>query len=187
MVVAPLIPAEPYLAAVERRLNGSGRTAVPAPRRRADIPRVTTRTGKTGCRVVDLPRIADPRGNLTFVEGGNHIPFPIARVYYLYDVPGGTSRGGHAHRHLEALIIAATGSFDVSVDDGVHQERFFLNRSYHGLLVPRMTWRELDNFSSGGVCLVLASDVYDEDDYFRDHAQFAAAAAAERAAGAEAA
>lgn len=175
--MAPLIPVEPYLADVERR--GVGGPA--APTRRLEDVRVGTRTGKTGCRIVDLPRVADPRGNLTFVEGDRHVPFPIARVYYLYDVPGGTSRGGHAHRQLEALIIAATGSFDVSVDDGVHQERFFLNRSYHGLLVPRMVWRELDNFSSGGVCLVLASEVYDEDDYFRDHDDFLAATRAGQA------
>lgn len=180
--MAPLIPAEPYLAAVERRVDGGPDRAADTPRRRRENIRVATRSGLTGCRIVDLPRVADPRGNLTFVEGDRHVPFDIARVYYLYDVPGGTSRGGHAHRQLEALIIAATGSFDVTVDDGVHQERFFLNRSYHGLLVPRMVWRELDNFSSGGVCLVLASAVYDEDDYFRDHAQFVAAAAAERTA-----
>jgi hypothetical protein len=163
--VAPLIPVEPYLADVERR--------APHPEgRRLEDARVNAKAGRTGCRIVDLPRVADPRGNLTFVEGGDHVPFDIARVYYLYDVPGGTSRGGHAHRELEALIIAASGSFDVSVDDGVHQERFFLNRSYHGLLVPNMVWRELDNFSSGGVCLVLASAVYEEDDFTRDHATF---------------
>lgn len=173
--MAPLIPVEPYLADVERR--------APHPRgRRLEDARVNTRIGKTGCRVVDLPRVADPRGNLTFVEGDNHVPFDIARVYYLYDVPGGTSRGGHAHRDLQALIIAASGSFDVSVDDGEHQERFFLNRSYHGLLVPNMVWRELDNFSSGGVCLVLASAVYEEDDYIRDHAEFREVARARRAA-----
>ncbi|XAY07240.1 hypothetical protein DSM112329_04121 [Paraconexibacter sp. AEG42_29] len=172
--MAPLIPVEPYLAGVDRR--------APHPQgRRLEDVRVNTRSGRTGCRIVDLPRIADPRGNLTFVEGSDHIPFDIARVYYLYDVPGGTSRGGHAHHHLQALIIAAAGSFDVGVDDGVHQERFFLNRSYHGLYVPRMTWRELDNFSSGGVCLVLASAPYEEDDYIRDHATFVAAAGAERA------
>jgi hypothetical protein len=176
--VAPLLPVEtpvePYLAAVERR------TPHPAGRRVQDL-RVDARRGRTGCRIVDLPRVADPRGNLTFVEGDNHVPFPIARVYYLYDVPGGTSRGGHAHRELEALIIAAAGSFEVSVDDGEHQERFFLNRSYHGLLVPRMVWRELDNFSSGGVCLVLASAAYDEADYIRDPAEFRSTAAAQRA------
>ncbi|MGY1820331.1 sugar 3,4-ketoisomerase [Geodermatophilus sp. SYSU D00079] len=128
-----------------------------------------------GCRLVDLPRITDPRGNLTFIEGGAQIPFDVARVYYLYDVPGGESRGGHAHRELQQLIIAAAGSFDVIVDNGTETARFHLNRSYYGLLVPRMTWRELGNFSSGSVCLVLASTPYSEDDYFRDLEEFLAA------------
>lgn len=171
--MAPIVPVEPYLVDTDRR--------APHPEgRRLDDVRRNTRIGSTGCRIIDLPRVADPRGNLTFVEGENHIPFDIKRVYYLYDVPGGTSRGGHAHHQLQALIIAAAGSFDIAVDDGVHQERFFLNRSYHGLYVPRMTWRELDNFSSGGVCLVLASAAYEEDDYIRDHGDFLARAAAER-------
>jgi hypothetical protein len=135
-----------------------------------------------GCRIVELPRVTDARGNLTFIEGGGHVPFDIARVYYLYDVPGGEFRGGHAHRRLEQLIVAAAGSFDVVVSDGVHSERFFLNRSYYGLYVPRMTWRELENFSSGSVCLVLASQRYDEDDYFRDQDEFVAARAAEELA-----
>lgn len=156
---------EPYLAATaERRQSSRGR--------RAGDARTPLREGATGCRVVDLPRITDPRGNLTFVEGGRHVPFDIARVYYLYDVPGGESRGGHAHRGLQQLVIAASGSFDVLVDDGTHRERFFLNRSYHGLLIPQLVWRELDDFSSGGVCLVLASEAYDEDDYFRDYDVF---------------
>ena len=128
--------------------------------------------GDLGCRIVDLPRVADARGNLTFIEGGEHVPFPIERVYYLYDVPGGESRGGHAHRELQQLIVAAAGSFDVVVDDGRHRERFFLNRSYVGLYVPQMVWRELENFSSGSVCLVRASQRYDEDDYYRDHEDF---------------
>ncbi|RBY79616.1 WxcM-like domain-containing protein [Geodermatophilus sp. TF02-6] len=132
-----------------------------------------------GCRIVDLPRVADCRGNLTFIEGSEHVPFDIERVYYLYDVPGGESRGGHAHRELEQLIIAAAGSFDVVVDDGTRRERFFLNRSYFGLYVPPMTWRELDDFSSGSVCLVLASRRYDEGDYYRDYDQFVAARAGE--------
>ena len=131
--------------------------------------------GKAGCRVIDLPRITDPRGNLTFIEGDSQVPFAIARVYYLYDVPGGESRGGHAHRELEQLIIAAAGSFDVIVDNGDENARFHLNRSYHGLLVPRLTWRELGNFSSGSVCLVLASQPYEEDDYYRDYDDFLAA------------
>ena len=133
--------------------------------------------GGAGCRIVDLPRVTDPRGNLTFIEGDGQVPFDIARVYYLYDVPGGESRGGHAHRDLQQLIVAAAGSFDVIVDDGTETARFHLNRSYYGLFVPRLTWRELGNFSSGSVCLVLASQRYDEDDYFRDYDEFLAARA----------
>lgn len=134
--------------------------------------------GIEACRLVELPRIHDPRGNLTFIEGERHVPFEIARVYYLYDVPGGESRGGHAHRQLEQLIIAMSGSFDVVLDDGRRKARFTLNRSYVGLYVPTMVWRELVNFSSGAVCTVLASHRYDEADYFRDYAQFVQAAGA---------
>ncbi|WP_022803012.1 sugar 3,4-ketoisomerase [Deinococcus ficus] len=123
-------------------------------------------------RIVELPRIQDPRGNLTFIEGGQHLPFEIRRVYYLYDVPGGESRGGHAHRELEQLIIAASGSFEVVLDDGIRRKNFFLNRSYYGLYVPQRVWRELENFSSGSVCLVLASQHYDEADYFRQYDEF---------------
>lgn len=121
------------------------------------------------CRKIDLPRIADPRGNLTFVEGSNHIPFDIRRVYYLYDVPGGAERGGHAHRDLEQLIIALAGSFEVVLDDAMERRSVFLNNPAQGLLMPRMVWRELQNFSSGAVCLVLASQPYDEADYYRDY------------------
>ena len=127
------------------------------------------------CRLIDLPRIADPRGNLTFVEGSSHIPFEIERVYYLYDVPGGAERGGHAHKALRQLIIALSGSFDVTLDDGRDKKRFHLNRSYMGLFVTEMIWRELSNFSSGSVCLVLASNRYDEDDYYRDYGAYVAA------------
>lgn len=132
--------------------------------------------GLERCRIIDLPRVTDPRGNLTFIEGGRHIPFEIRRVYYLYDVPGGAERGGHAHRELEQVIIAMSGSFDVVLDDGTQQRRVHLNRSYHGLYVCPMVWRELDNFSSGSVCLVLASNPYDEADYFRDYEAFLRAA-----------
>lgn len=128
--------------------------------------------GISACRIVPLPRVQDPRGNLTFVEAGHHVDFEIKRVYYLYDVPGGAARGGHAHRELEQLIIAMSGSFDVVLDDGRVQQTFSLNRSYYGLYVPRMIWREIDNFSSGSVCLVLASTYYDEADYYREHAEF---------------
>lgn len=127
------------------------------------------------CRIVELPKIADPRGNLTFVEGGEHIPFDIRRVYYLYDVPGGSERGSHAHRTLHQFVIAMSGSFDVILDDGREQKRFHLARSYYGLYVCPMMWRSLDNFSSGAVCTVLASQRYDESDYIRDHGEFLAA------------
>jgi dTDP-4-dehydrorhamnose 3,5-epimerase-like enzyme len=130
------------------------------------------------CRLIELPKVTDPRGNLTAVEAGIQIPFEIRRVYYLYDVPGGATRGGHAHKALEQLIIAMSGSFDVVLDDGRDQRRFHMNRSYYGLYVCPMTWRELDNFSSGSVCLVLASQKYIEDDYYRDHAEFLRAAGA---------
>ena len=124
------------------------------------------------CKIVDLPKIADPRGNLTFVEGGSHVPFDIQRVYYLYDVPGGSERGGHAHKGLQQLIVAMSGSFDVVLDDGREKKRYHLNRSYNGLYVCPMIWRELDNFSSGSVCMVLASNRYDEADYYRDYDEF---------------
>jgi len=124
------------------------------------------------CKMLEMPRIKDPRGNLTFIEGERHIPFEIKRVYYLYDVPGGESRGGHAHKELHQLIIAMSGSFDVVLDDGQNKKRIHLNRSYSGLYVCPMMWRELDNFSSGSVCMVLASNVYSEDDYYRDYSRF---------------
>ena len=124
------------------------------------------------CKIIDLPKVADARGNLTFVEGGNQIPFDIQRVYYLYDVPGGAQRGGHAHKALHQLIIAMSGSFDVLLDDGINKKRVHMNRSYNGLYVCPMIWRELDNFSSGSVLMVLASNKYDENDYYRDYEKF---------------
>lgn len=125
------------------------------------------------CQLIDLPKISDPRGNLTFIEGGGrNVPFDIKRVYYLYDVPGGAERGGHGHKALHQLIIAMSGSFDVVLDDGVGKKRVHLNRSYYGLYVCPMIWRELDNFSSGSVCMVLASNLYDEEDYYRDYDSF---------------
>ena len=129
------------------------------------------------CRIIDLPKINEPRGNLTFIEGNRHIPFNIQRVYYLYDVPGGAERGGHAHKGLHQLIIAMSGSFDVVLNDGRKKKRIHLNRSYKGLYVCPMIWRELDNFSSGSVCMVLASNLYDESDYYRDYADFLSAQA----------
>ena len=124
------------------------------------------------CVVVDLPKIHDPRGNLTFIEGNSHVSFGIQRVYYLYDVPGGSERGGHAHKELHQLIIAMSGSFDVLLDDGNNKKRVHLNRSYYGLYVCPMIWRVLDNFSSGSVCMVLASIKYDPVDYYRDYEEF---------------
>lgn len=124
------------------------------------------------CKMVNLPKINEPRGNLTFIEGGRHIPFEIKRVYYLYDVPGGAERGGHAHKDLHQLIIAMSGSFDVVLNDGTQKKRFHLNRSYSGIYICPMIWRELDNFSSGSVCMVLASNFYDEADYYRNYQEF---------------
>jgi dTDP-4-dehydrorhamnose 3,5-epimerase-like enzyme len=128
------------------------------------------------CRTIEFPKIADPRGNLTFIEGGHHVPFAIERVFYLYDVPGGSTRGGHAHRRMQQVLIAISGSFDVQVDDGASRRRFSLNRSYLGLYIPPMFWREMENFSSGAVCLVLASTRYDESDYILEYDAFARAA-----------
>lgn len=124
------------------------------------------------CKLIDLPKVSDPRGNLSFIEGGRHIPFDIQRVYYLYDVPGGSDRGSHAHKNLHQFVVAMSGSFDVVLDDGMAKRRFHLNRSYYGLYVCPMMWRDLDNFSSGAVCMVLASSRYDESDYIRDYSDF---------------
>ncbi|WP_202758968.1 sugar 3,4-ketoisomerase [Delftia acidovorans] len=124
------------------------------------------------CKIIDLPKVEDPRGNLTFIEAGQHVPFDIRRVYYLYDVPGGSHRGGHAHKCLHQLLIAMSGSFDITLDDGRTKFKYHLNRSYYGLYIPPMIWREIDNFSSGSVCLVLASDHFMEDDYYREYGDF---------------
>lgn len=124
------------------------------------------------CNVIQLNKISDPRGNLTFVESNRHVPFEIKRVYYLYDVPGGAERGGHGHKALHQLIVAISGSFDIHLDDGVAKKTIHMNRSYEGLYVCPMIWREIDNFTSGAVCLVLASDFYDEADYYRDYGNF---------------
>ena len=124
------------------------------------------------CRSIELPKIADPRGNLTFIEGDRHIPFEIKRIFYLYDVPGGAWRAGHALKTCHQFVIAASGSFDVILDDGVQRQRYHLNRSYYGLYLPPLIWREIDNFSSGSVCLVLASAFYSEHEYFRNYEDF---------------
>ncbi|OPX84724.1 MAG: TDP-4-oxo-6-deoxy-alpha-D-glucose-3,4-oxoisomerase [Pelotomaculum sp. PtaB.Bin104] len=126
----------------------------------------------SNCILLDLPKIPDHRGNLTFIESQKQVSFKIERVYYLYDVPGGEERGGHAHKKVVEFIIAISGSFEVVLDDGVKKRSFFLNRAYYGLYVPSMIWRELRNFSLGSVCLVLASLPYDESDYYRDYDEF---------------
>lgn len=124
------------------------------------------------CALIDLPKIIDARGNLSFIEGSVHIPFDIKRVYYLYDVPGGSDRGSHAHKNLHQFIVAMSGSFDVVLDDGKKKEIFQMNRSYYGLYVCPMMWRYLDNFSSGAVCMVLASAHFNETDYIRNYEEF---------------
>ena len=121
------------------------------------------------CKLLELPKIHNPAGNLTVIQNGNFLPFDVKRVYYLYDVPGGSERGGHAHKKLYQLLIAVSGSFDVVVDDGKEKKKVQLNRPYYGLLIPPGIWREIINFSSGSVCLVLASHKYDEFDYIRDY------------------
>ncbi len=124
------------------------------------------------CHLIEFPKIGNVSGNLTFIENHRHIPFAVERVYYTYDVPGGAVRGGHGHKALQQVIIAMSGSFDIVLDDGSEKTRFHLNRSYYGLYVCPMIWREIDNFSSGSVCLVLASAPYDECDYYRDYKSY---------------
>jgi oxalate decarboxylase/phosphoglucose isomerase-like protein (cupin superfamily) len=120
------------------------------------------------CRIIDLPKIHNPAGNITAVNNEKEIPFAIMRVYYLYDVPGGEERGAHAHKTLQQVIVAASGSFDITLSDGKTKATFSLSRPYKGLYVPPGLWRELNNFSSGAICLVLASTEYSEGDYIRD-------------------
>lgn len=124
------------------------------------------------CLIIQLPKISNRQGNITPVEAGRHIPFDIARVYYLYDVPGGSDRGGHAHKELQQLLVSVMGAFDVILDDGNSRKTVHLDRAYFGLYIPSMIWRELENFSSGGICVVLASLPYDESDYYRDYNEF---------------
>ena len=124
------------------------------------------------CSVIDVSKIHNEAGNITVIENGKNIPFPVNRVYYLYDVPGGEARGGHAHYNLEQYIVAASGSFDVILDDGKNRKIVTLNRPNFALHIVPGLWRELDNFSSGSICLVLASHKFDESDYIRDYEQF---------------
>lgn len=126
----------------------------------------------TDTKIINIPKIEDRRGNLSVVEGLNQIPFNIARAYWVYDVPSGECRGGHAHKHLKQFIIALSGSFTVTLDDGTEKKTFLLNHPYQGLLIDVNTWRTLDDFSSGAVCLVLASEKYEEEDYIRDYNDF---------------
>ena len=123
-------------------------------------------------KIIQLPKIADPRGNLTFIEGDNHVPFDIKRVYWIYDVPGGETRGGHAFKEQDELIISLSGSFDVVVDNGTSIEKFSLNRSYYGLYVPAGMWRHMENFSTNSLALVLASTVFNAEDYIRNYDEF---------------
>ena len=124
------------------------------------------------CNVLILPKIHNRAGNITALSNSVDLPFDINRVYYLYDIPGGELRGGHAHKELQQLIVAVSGSFDITLDDGLNRKTVSLNRPYYGLLVTPGIWRELSNFSSGAICLVLASHKYDENDYIRDYSQF---------------
>lgn len=123
-------------------------------------------------KIIELPKFLDERGNLSFIEEMSHIPFKIRRTYWIYDVPGGEIRGGHAYRENEEFIVALSGSFDVVLDDGFQQKSFSMNRSYYGLYVPKGLWREMRNFSTNSLALVLSSTEYDEDDYIRDYNEF---------------
>lgn len=123
-------------------------------------------------RIINLPKFLDARGNLSFAQNNTHIPFEIKRTYWLYDVPGGEGRGGHAYRETEEFVIALSGSFDVIVDDGKKKKTFHMNRSYYGLYIPKGMWREMDNFSTNSLALEFASTKYDSSDYIRDYSEF---------------
>lgn len=123
-------------------------------------------------KLIDLPKILDRRGNLSFIEERKHIPFEIKRAYWIYDVPGGETRGGHAYKTLNEFIVALSGSFDIILNDGKREERYSLNRSYYGLYIPKMYWRSIENFSTNSLALILADDYYKEDDYIRDFEDF---------------
>jgi len=123
-------------------------------------------------KLIEFPKVLDERGNLSFFENNSQIPFEIARTYWIYDVPGGQQRGGHAFKSLQEVIIALSGSFDIVLHDGKEQKTFTLNRSYYGLYVPRMIWRHIDNFSTNSLALIVASEPYNQDDYLRDFQEF---------------
>ena len=123
-------------------------------------------------KIINLPKIEDRRGNLSFIEGNNHIPFEVKRTYWIYDVPGGQFRGSHAYKELQEFIVALSGSFDVVLDNGKEKKKFPLNRSYYGLYVPNMIWRTLENFSTNALCMILASRHFSEDDYLRNYDAF---------------
>lgn len=123
-------------------------------------------------KIIELPKYTDPRGNLSVIEEFKDIPFKIERTYWIYDVPGGECRGGHAYRENQEFIVALSGSFDVHLDDGIQKQTFHLNRSYYGLYVPKRLWREMDNFSTNSLALVLSSTKYDASDYIRDYQEF---------------
>jgi oxalate decarboxylase/phosphoglucose isomerase-like protein (cupin superfamily) len=132
------------------------------------------------CTLFDLPKITDPRGNLTFIESGRHVPFDVKRIFYLYDVPTGESRGAHAHKTLQQALICLSGSFDMMVNDGITEKRIHLNRPWLGLYIPPMIWGAEINFDPGSICLVLASDFYNESDYYREYEEYRAAVEALR-------
>jgi len=132
-------------------------------------------TRLSDCKIIELPKIMDRRGNLTVVENLKQMPVDIKRIFYLYDVPGGSSRAGHALKNCSQFLVAASGAFDVILDDGTSKEKYHLNRSYYGLYIPPLIWRELENFSSGSICLVLASHKYNAEDYYRTYDEFLAA------------
>ena len=123
-------------------------------------------------KIIELPKILDPRGNLSFIEEFDHVPFKIERAYWIYDVPGGETRGGHAFKQQQELVVALSGSFDVVINDGKAKKRFHLNRSYYGLLIPNLLWREMDNFSTNSVVMILSSTLYDPGDYIRNYDEF---------------
>ncbi|MCX4279136.1 MULTISPECIES: FdtA/QdtA family cupin domain-containing protein [Bacteroidales] len=127
---------------------------------------------ENGPRIIELPKFLDKRGNLSFIEEFKQIPFKIERTYWIYDVPGGEHRGGHAYRENEEFIVALSGSFDVVLDDGINKTTYSLNRSYYGLYVPKGIWREMNNFSTNSLALILASTPYSQDDYIRDYQEF---------------